>query len=376
MESLRVFWGELGTFRYGVILLFVLTLTYIYHVIRRCVIVSRKVKPIDKQEHEGVSVIITSHNNAECLRRNLPSFLMQAYDNFEVIVVDECSEDDTQDVLIEIQKDYPQLRCTRIFPDTKFRFTKKLAVNIGVLAAKHDILLFSEINCRPSSMYWVKTMESYFDENTAVVIGFANYDFTEQNVRNSRMFRFLRFIKMMIMVKNKKYIFGDGCNMAYRKSFYIENRGFAKNSQSYLGYDNDMVRELSRFGAIKMTKDPNSYVIIDKSDKKGEINEVSYYYASKMRLAMTERIMIDGDMIVRLFFYLTAICLIVLGFYPIYVFFVMLTVFLTDVILLNICAICLKQKKLFLTSFIISTIGFVYRVYENGYSFFNKRKWS
>ena len=94
MESLRVFWGELEAFRYGVILLFVLTLTYIYHVIRRCVIVSRKVKPIDKQEHEGVSVIITSHNNAECLRRNLPSFLMQAYDNFEVIVVDECSEDD------------------------------------------------------------------------------------------------------------------------------------------------------------------------------------------------------------------------------------------------------------------------------------------
>lgn len=223
MESLRVFWGELEAFRYGVILLFVLTLTYIYHVIRRCVIVSRKVKPIDKQEHEGVSVIITSHNNAECLRRNLPSFLMQAYDNFEVIVVDECSEDDTQDVLTEIQKDYPQLRCTRIFPDTKFRFTKKLAINIGVLAAKHDILLFSEINCRPSSMYWVKTMESYFDENTAAVVGFANYDFTEQNVRNSRMFRFLRFIKMMVMVKNKKYIFGDGCNMAYRKSYYKDS---------------------------------------------------------------------------------------------------------------------------------------------------------
>ena len=376
MESLRAFWGELGAFRYGVILLFVLTLTYIYHVIRRCVIVSRKVKPIDKQEHEGVSVIITSHNNAECLRRNLPSFLMQAYDNFEVIVVDECSEDDTQDVLIEIQKDYPQLRCTRIFPDTKFRFTKKLAVNIGVLAAKHDILLFSEINCRPSSMYWVKTMESYFDENTAAVVGFANYDFTEQNVRNLRMFRFLRFIKMMVMVKNKKYIFGDGCNMAYRKSYYIKNRGFAKNSQSYLGYDNDMVNELSKFGMVKTIKCPDTYVIIDKSDKKGEVNEISYYYASKMRLTMTERLGIDKGIIVRLIFYALSIYLIFTGVYPVYLSAIMIIAFLTDFVLLNICAICLKQKKLFLTSFIISMIGFVYRVYENGYSFFNKRKWS
>lgn len=51
-------------------------------------------------------------------------------------------------------------------------------------------------------------MESYFDENTAAVVGFANYDFTEQNVRNSRMFRFLRFIKMMVMVKNKNIFLG------------------------------------------------------------------------------------------------------------------------------------------------------------------------
>lgn len=53
MESLRVFWGELGAFRYGVILLFVLTLTYIYHVIRRCVIVSRKVKPMINKSMKG-----------------------------------------------------------------------------------------------------------------------------------------------------------------------------------------------------------------------------------------------------------------------------------------------------------------------------------
>ena len=376
MESLQIFWEEVGVFKYGVIVLFVLSLIYIYQIIRRCVIVSRKVKPVDKQEHEGVSVIITSHNNAECLKKNLPSFLMQACDKFEVIVVDECSEDDTQDVLTEIQKDYPQLRSTRIFPDTKFRFTKKLAINIGVLAAKYDILLFSEINCRPASIHWVKTMESCFDKNTATVVGFANYDFSEQNVSNLRMFRFLRFLKMMVMSKNKKYIFGDGCNMAYRKSNYIQNRGFAKNSQSYLGYDNDMVRELSKFGTIRVTKDPDTYVIIDKSNKKGDINEVSYYYASKMRLAMTERLKIDSDMIVRLLFYITAICLIIFGFYPFYVLLVTFVIFLTDVILLNICAICLKQKKLFLTSFIISTIGFVYRVYWNGYSFFNKRKWS
>ena len=376
MESLLVFWEESGILKYGAIALLVLLCIYMYLIIRRVIIVSRKDKPFGKPEGEGVSVIITAHNNAEALRKNLPSFLMQAYGKYEVIVVDECSEDDTQDVLAEIQKDYPELRCTRIFPDTKFRFTKKLAINIGVLAAKYDILLFSEIHCRPATMHWVETMQSYFDENTAVVVGYANYAPGEHNITTWRAFRFLRFLEMLVLVKNKKYIFGDGCNMAYRKSYYIKNRGFAKNSQSYLGYDNDMVNELSKFGTVRTIKCPDTYVIIDKSDKKGEVNEISYYYASKMRLTMTERLGIDKGMIVRLIFYTLSICLIFTGVYPVYLFAIMIIAFLTDFVLLNICAICLKQKKLFLTSFIISTIGFVYRVYWNGYSFFNKRKWS
>ncbi|WP_099294387.1 glycosyltransferase [Butyricimonas sp. Marseille-P3923] len=376
MESLLVFWEESGILKYGAIALLVLLCIYMYLIIRRVIIVSRKDKPFGKPEGEGVSVIITAHNNAEALRKNLPSFLMQAYGKYEVIVVDECSEDDTQDVLAEIQKDYPELRCTRIFPDTKFRFTKKLAINIGVLAAKYDILLFSEIHCRPATMHWVETMQSYFDENTAVVVGYANYAPGEHNITTWRAFRFLRFLEMLVLVKNKKYIFGDGCNMAYRKSYYIKNRGFAKNSQSYLGYDNDMVNELSKFGTVRTIKCPDTYVIIDKSDKKGEVNEISYYYASKMRLTMTERLGIDKGMIVRLIFYTLSICLIFTGVYPVYLFAIMIMAFLTDFVLLNICAICLKQKKLFLTSFIISTVGFVYRWYWNGYSFFNKKKWS
>ena len=125
-----------------------------------------------------------------------------------------------------------------------------------------------------------------------------------------------------------------------------------------------------------MTKIPDTYVIIDKSDKKGDVNEISYYYASKMRLTMTERLGTDKGMIVRLLFYALAIYLVIMGLYPIYIFAIVAVAFLTDFILLNICAICLKQKKLFLTSFIISTIGFVYRWYWNGYSFFNRRKWS
>ena len=375
MENLRIIWEGYGFYGYVAIFLLFLWGIHLFYVIYKSTSVLRKDKKRVGGSKEGVSVIIVSHNNAEFLKRNLPSFLMQFYENYEVIVVDECSEDDTQDVLAEIQKAYPQLRYTRIFPDTKFRFTKKLAINIGILAAKHDVLLFSESYCRPASSFWVRTMQSYFDKDTAVVLGFSNYIEDGSGIMKRRCFRLLRFLKMCFLVKSKKYILGDGCNMAYRKSYYIKNRGFTGNSQSYLGYDNDMVRELSKFGKVRVVKDPNSYMIVDENDKKGGVDEISYYFASKFKWPIALRAQVEGDEIVRILFYGLSFCFIIMGVFEEYLLILVLLTFLLDFILLNIYSKHLKQRKLFLTSLVVSTVGFAYRWYWNGYSFFNRKKW-
>lgn len=127
----------------------VLFICHVIFLIYRCVLLLKKQERGNNEE--GVSVIMTCSNKAELLRENLVAYLEQDYPSFEVIIVDECSEDETQHVLSDFQKQYPHLRTTRIFPDTKFRRTKKIAINIGVLAATYDILLFAEINARPES---------------------------------------------------------------------------------------------------------------------------------------------------------------------------------------------------------------------------------
>ena len=190
-----------------------------------------------------------------------------------------------------------------------------------------------------------------------------------------RCFRLLRFLNMCFLVKSKKYILGDGCNMAYRKSYYIKNRGFTGKSQSYLGYDNDMVRELSKFGKVRVVKDPNSYMIVDENDKKGGVDEISYYFASKFKWPIALRAQVEGDEIVRILFYGLSFCFIIMGVFEEYLLILVLLTFLLDFILLNIYSKHLKQRKLFLTSLVVSTVGFAYRWYWNGYSFFNRKKW-
>ena len=51
------------------------------------------------EDKPGVSVLIYAHNQGDSLMRNLPVLLDNDYPDFEVIVIDDMSCDDTQNVL-------------------------------------------------------------------------------------------------------------------------------------------------------------------------------------------------------------------------------------------------------------------------------------
>ena len=158
MNNFVDFWVGLGYNGWLFLLLILLFFAHLIMIILRSTVLTTKKRPATVEPEEGVSVIITCSNKAELLKQNLEAFLTQEYPKYEVIVVDECSEDETQDVLSDLQQKYPHLKTTRIFPETKFRRTKKIAINIGVLAAQYDVLLFSEINCKPGSGRWLHAM--------------------------------------------------------------------------------------------------------------------------------------------------------------------------------------------------------------------------
>jgi glycosyltransferase involved in cell wall biosynthesis len=372
MGNFQSFWEEAGVYRYFLITLTILLLVHVYYIVYKVIVILRKEgNPGGNEEEEGVSVIITAHNCADALRKNLVGFLIQDYSKYEVIVVDDCSEDDTRGVVSELQKEYPRLKYTHIHPETKFRFTKKLAINIGILSARHDILLFSEANCYPASSSWVRTMHSYFKEDTAVVVGFSNYREGSHPLSWKRYSRFIRFLEMLLLAKFRKSVLGDGCNMAYRKSHYMHNRGFAGNTQSYLGYDNDMVQELSRYGKVRVVKNAKSFMHVDTR----EADDTSYYFASKAKWPLFLRLLTGADRSVRMLIYLLSLFLISSKILPGYLGILVVLVFLLDVISINIFAKRFRQQKLLLTSFVVNVVGFAYRWYWNGYSFFNPKKW-
>ena len=91
-----------------------------------------------KQEEPPVSVIIPACNEAEALRRNLPAILEQDYGNYEVIVVNDASTDETEDLLKALETEDPHLYHTFIPPGSRYVSHERLALTVGAKSANHD----------------------------------------------------------------------------------------------------------------------------------------------------------------------------------------------------------------------------------------------
>lgn len=191
-----------------------------------------------------VSVVICARNEEENLKRFLPSVLTQNYPNYEVIVVNDASEDDSHWVLEDFSKIYPHLKISTIKKDEKFNHGKKLALTIGIKAASNEYLLFTDADCECVSSNWIRQMMSTYSEKTDIVLGYGGYFKTKGFLNKFIRFDTL-FIAMQYMGFAKAHIpyMGVGRNLSYKKSLFFKNKGFANHAMLFSGDDDLFVNE-------------------------------------------------------------------------------------------------------------------------------------
>ena len=109
-----------------------------------------------------VSIVICAKNEEGNLKKNLPMVLEQDYPDYEVIVVNDASTDKSDDVLRDLKKEYPHLRTSNIEENKHIRRGKKLALTVGIKAARHDWVLLTDADCMPGGTKWLATMQGSF----------------------------------------------------------------------------------------------------------------------------------------------------------------------------------------------------------------------
>jgi len=206
-----------------------------------------KQKAKNNGANEPVSVIICARNEQENLEKNLPSILTQNYPDYEVIVVNDCSEDETEFVLERFQKKYKHLKTTTLKQDEKFYHNKKLALTIGIKAAKNDLLLLTDADCIANSEKWIEKMQGNFSDKTDIVLGYGGYKTEKKLINNLIRFDtlFVAIQYLSFALAGKPYM-GVGRNLAYRKSLFFKNKGFARHSHIISGDDDLFINEVAK----------------------------------------------------------------------------------------------------------------------------------
>ena len=219
-------------------------------------------------EQPGVSVLVYSHNQAEALARNLPILLNQNYPKYEVIVLDDNSRDNTQDVLSMMDQRSDILMHTKIDEKTRAMSHRKLAVLLGTKSAHYDLILMTHAECMPASAEWIGGLMSHFSNpGIEVVLGPVAYE--RRTGFLSRFCQFDLFQRLLLVfgvALSMKAYAGWGQNLAFRKRTFYANRsqGFQRHLKMQPGEDDLFVADVARYGNVAVDCTPQT-VMTDQS---------------------------------------------------------------------------------------------------------------
>ena len=289
-------------------ILFFIQSCYHLGLYRKLYLHSQKEK--EETETPPLSIILVAKDAASDLQKNLPAILEQDYPDFEVIVIYEQSSDDNcEDVLKILQEKYPNLYHSFIPDSARYISHKKLGINMGIKASHHEWLVFTEPNCRPSSNQWLRKMARNFTSGTDIVLGYSNYEKTtgwfNRKITFDTMLNSMRQLGRAI--GGHPYT-GCGRNLAYRKSLYYNQKGFASHLNLQRGEDDLFVNQAGNGKNTQVETSLESIMRITAPHFKKDWREdkLSYNMTSRYYKGMG-RYLVGGETCSRVLFLLMVI---------------------------------------------------------------------
>jgi glycosyltransferase involved in cell wall biosynthesis len=216
-----------------------------------------KTSALENSKEEGVSVLIVAHNERENLKTLVPALFNQAYGNYEVMVINDRSNDGTRQLLEEFSAVYPNFRTVTVKSTPDHVHPKKYALTLGVKVAAFDILLLTDADCLPASNNWIEKMSAPLrNEGKDFALGHAPYkkesSLLNQWIQYETLWTTLLSFSFALW---KAPILGVGRNLCYRKSLFLSKKAF-HGLWDIIGGDDDLF--VNKYATGK-----NTAVVID-----------------------------------------------------------------------------------------------------------------
>ncbi|MDD3286828.1 MAG: glycosyltransferase, partial [Bacteroidales bacterium] len=235
-------------FYFAIILGIIIFFQILYYIIvygRVAFFKEHKLTTDEKQNFcPSVSVVMCVKDDAYNLEKKLPIILEQEYPNFEVVVVNDASKDETEYMLRVLQEIYPNLNIVNLYNNVNGFLGKKYPLSLGIKSAKNDIILLTESDTMPLNYNWISTMVKGFKQKKDIVLGFTNFE--QKSTFLNTLMQYENQTSAMNYLGNAMLnnpFMGQGRNMAYKREFFFETGGFISQYNISVGEDDLFVNK-------------------------------------------------------------------------------------------------------------------------------------
>ncbi len=340
---------------------FLIQLIYYWGVFAR--LAFYKEKHISEKNKQPVSVVIAARNDYFHLKENLIAILEQDYPNFEVVVVNHASNDETKELLVELSRKYPRLKPIHFDEDVNFFKGKKFPLSIGIKSAAHKILLLTDADCNPSTDKWIETVAATYVEGTEVVLGYGPYR-QEKGLVN----KFIRYDTFMVAMQyfslalaGKPYM-GVGRNLSYTKNVFLKNKGFISHYNIASGDDDLFISEVANKANTRIQINPASFVYSKPKKSFGEwAKQKKRHLTTGSEYKFSTKFFLGFFSLSQGLFYATTIAMLLLHFFPWVVIVIFSCRLLTQAIIHKKVLGKLQEKNLFVFSLLLE-LGYIFLI--------------
>ena len=340
---------------------------------------------VNKDTSIPASIIICAKNEDHNLPEFLPLILSQDYPNYEVIVVNDCSWDNTAEVLREFEKKYSHLKVITINEDIKHSHGKKFAIMVGIKGAKNEHLLFTDGDCKPLGNQWIKYMISNFSNDTDIVLGFSKYEKLPGFL--NKIIRFDTFqiaLQYLSFAKAGTPYMGVGRNLAYKKSLFFKHKGFATHYHIESGDDDLFINQSATSSNTQVEFSAESFTVSRvKQNWKDWVEQKRRHITTWKEYKRMDKIRLGIYPATQFYFLLSFVTL--LSFHPTIIFSELYLYFIIGLfcfkiivqgVVFKLSMDKLKEKDLLLTSFITEIfLLFFYPIVSLTNRIYRKNKW-
>ena len=265
-------------------------------------------------ELEPVSIVLCARNAYEYLIELVPVLLGQDYPDFEIVIVNDCSDDDTEEYLKNLERSESRIKAVQLKQHLNFFNGKKFPLSMGIKSAANDLIVLTDCNCMPTNNQWLRSVVKCYGKNTEVVIGYSPY--MQRKGLLNKLMRFdalqngLLYLSSALM--GHPYM-GIGKNLSYRKELFYKNKGFISHYTTSVGDDDLFVSQVATKKNTDVLIDAENAILTTPiSGFRPWVRQKSSRYSTVSKYAPHTRLMLSMFYISQFLFYATFIALLCL----------------------------------------------------------------